>query len=55
MTLTLPARPPSSPPSLLYQLRKLGKIADKAGIPLPEYVKGLNHKSPEWKWLGNYA
>ncbi|CAM9413916.1 unnamed protein product [Ectocarpus sp. 4 AP-2014] len=36
-------------------LRKLGKIADKAGIPLPEYVKGLNHKSPEWKWLGNYA
>ncbi|CAM9801551.1 unnamed protein product, partial [Ectocarpus sp. 12 AP-2014] len=40
---------------VLNQLRKLGKIADKAGIPLPEYVKGLNHKSPEWKWLGNYA
>ncbi|CAN0086830.1 unnamed protein product [Scytosiphon promiscuus] len=36
-------------------LRKLGKIADKAGVPLPEYVKTLNHKSPEWKWLGNYA
>lgn len=36
-------------------LRKLGKIADKAGIPLPEYIKTLNHKSPEWKWLGNYS
>lgn len=43
------------PRLFVSQLRKLGKIADKAGIPLPEYVKGLNHKSPEWKWLGNYS
>ncbi|KAG5183221.1 P-loop containing nucleoside triphosphate hydrolase protein [Tribonema minus] len=33
------------------EVRKLAKLAEKAEIPLPEYVSKITRASPEWKWL----
>jgi elongation factor 3 len=33
------------------EVRKLGKLAEKAEIPLDVYVKAITRDSPEWKWL----
>jgi elongation factor 3 len=34
-------------------IRKLAKLAEKAEIPLPDYVAAITRSSPEWKWLSD--
>jgi elongation factor 3 len=35
------------------EIRKLAKLAEKAEIPLPDYVAAITRASPEWKWLSD--